>query len=40
MDELRALFRDFVAKAEIAVLNLDNEETAALAADADAGTRA
>jgi UDP-N-acetylmuramate--alanine ligase len=32
MDELRSLFRDFVAKAEIAVLNLDNEETNALAA--------
>src|SRR6185312_10859873 len=31
MDELRALFRDFTAKAETAVLNLDNEETAALA---------
>jgi UDP-N-acetylmuramate--alanine ligase len=30
MDELRALFRDFVAKADVAVLNLDNEETAAL----------
>ena len=30
MDELRALFRDFVAKAELAVLNLDNEETASL----------
>jgi len=30
MDELRALFGDFVAKAEIAVLNLDNEETRAL----------
>jgi UDP-N-acetylmuramate--alanine ligase len=30
MDELRALFRDFAAKARIAVLNLDNEETAAL----------
>jgi len=30
MDELRALFRDFVAKAQIAVLNLDNPETAAL----------
>ena len=30
MDELRALFRDFVSKAEIAVLNLDNAETAAL----------
>jgi len=31
MDELRALFRAFVAKSELAVLNLDNEETAALA---------
>ncbi|WP_395648283.1 UDP-N-acetylmuramate--L-alanine ligase [Terricaulis sp.] len=30
MDELRTLFRDFAAKADIAVLNLDNEETAAL----------
>ena len=30
MDELRALFRDFVAKAKIAVLNLDNEETSML----------
>lgn len=30
MEELRALFRDFVGKAEVAVLNLDNEETAAL----------
>src|SRR6185312_6243624 len=30
MDELRALFRDFTAKAETAVLNLDNDETAAL----------
>ena len=30
MDELRALFRDFVGRSEIAVLNLDNEETAAL----------
>ncbi len=30
MDELRALFSGFVNKAEIAVLNLDNEETAAL----------
>lgn len=30
MDELRALFGGFVGKAEIAVLNLDNEETAAL----------
>ena len=31
MDELRALFRDFTAKAATAVLNLDNPETAALA---------
>jgi UDP-N-acetylmuramate--alanine ligase len=30
MDELRALFGDFTAKAKVAVLNLDNEETAAL----------
>ena len=30
MDELRALFRDFVTKADVAVINLDNEETAAL----------
>src|SRR5690606_10044745 len=30
MDELRALFTGFVNKAEVAVLNLDNEETAAL----------
>src|ERR1041385_3817206 len=30
MDELRALFADFVAKAHIAILNLDNPETAAL----------
>jgi UDP-N-acetylmuramate--alanine ligase len=32
MEELRKLFRDFVAKAEIAVLNLDNVETQALTA--------
>jgi UDP-N-acetylmuramate--alanine ligase len=32
LDELRALFHDFVGKAAIAVLNLDNAETAALAA--------
>src|ERR1700761_7826994 len=31
MDELRILFADFVAKADVAVLNLDNAETAALA---------
>jgi UDP-N-acetylmuramate--alanine ligase len=30
MEELRALFGAFVAKADIAILNLDNEETAAL----------
>jgi UDP-N-acetylmuramate--alanine ligase len=30
MDELRTLFRDFVAKAETAVLNLDNDEAKAL----------
>src|SRR3984893_12161751 len=32
LDELRALFRDFVAKAQTVVLNLDNAETAALLA--------
>lgn len=31
MEELRALFGDFAAKAKAAVLNLDNEETARLA---------
>jgi UDP-N-acetylmuramate--alanine ligase len=30
MDELRALFRDFVEKSQVAILNLDNGETAAL----------
>ena len=35
MDELRALFGDFAAKADTAVLNLDNAETAALAASLD-----
>jgi UDP-N-acetylmuramate--alanine ligase len=30
MDELRALFREFISKSRIAVLNLDNPETAAL----------
>jgi UDP-N-acetylmuramate--alanine ligase len=34
MDELRALFADFVAKSRTAVLNLDNAETAILAAGA------
>jgi len=33
LDELRRLFRDFVAKAEKVVLNLDNAETAALVPD-------
>src|SRR5204863_6272461 len=32
MDELRALFRDFLARARTAVLNLDDAETVALAA--------
>lgn len=32
LEELRVLFRDFVGKAETAVLNLDNAETATLAA--------
>lgn len=36
MDELRALFGDFIAKAETAVLNLDNEETMRLAPRAKA----
>ncbi len=35
MDELRDLFRDFIAKAEISVLNLDNAETALLATSAN-----
>jgi UDP-N-acetylmuramate--alanine ligase len=34
MDELRALFADFVGKSKTAVLNLDNGETAVLAAGA------
>jgi UDP-N-acetylmuramate--alanine ligase len=37
LDELRALFRDFIARARIAVLNLDNAETAALAAELKPG---
>jgi UDP-N-acetylmuramate--alanine ligase len=37
MEELRALFLDFVGKARLAVLNLDNGETAALAAKLPAG---
>ena len=39
MDELRDLFRAFVNKAEIAILNLDNEETAALAAELPASKK-
>jgi UDP-N-acetylmuramate--alanine ligase len=37
LDELRALFRDFVAKAQTAVLNLDNAEAAALATGLNPG---
>jgi UDP-N-acetylmuramate--alanine ligase len=37
LEELRALFRGFVAKARTVVLNLDNAETAALAADMKPG---
>ncbi len=33
LEELRALFRDFIARATTVVLNLDNDETAALAAE-------
>ncbi len=33
MDELRRLFTDFITKAEIAILNLDNDETKRLAAE-------
>src|SRR5262247_3055782 len=33
LDELRSLFSGFIAKAQTVVLNLDNAETAALAAD-------
>ena len=32
LDELRALFRGFIARAQTAVLNLDNAETASLSA--------
>ncbi|MBC7770822.1 MAG: UDP-N-acetylmuramate--alanine ligase [Phycisphaerales bacterium] len=39
MEELRALFAGFIAKAEIAVLNLDNDETAALVMAAKVRTR-
>jgi len=37
LDELRTLFRGFVAKAETVVLNLDNAETAALLVDLKPG---
>ena len=36
LPELRALFRDFVGKSEIAVINRDNDEAAALAAPSPA----
>jgi UDP-N-acetylmuramate--alanine ligase len=37
LDELRSLFRDFIAKSETAVLNLDNVETAVLLRDLNPG---
>ncbi|MEX6632467.1 UDP-N-acetylmuramate--L-alanine ligase [Hyphococcus lacteus] len=37
MDELRTLFGGFINRAELAVLNLDNDETARLAASHDGG---
>jgi UDP-N-acetylmuramate--alanine ligase len=37
LDELRSLFRGFIAGAQTAVLNLDNAETATLAADLEPG---
>ena len=37
LDELRTLFSEFIAKAQTVVLNLDNAETAALAADMKPG---
>jgi UDP-N-acetylmuramate--alanine ligase len=37
LDELRTLFRGFVAGAQTAILNLDNAETAALAAELKTG---
>jgi UDP-N-acetylmuramate--alanine ligase len=40
MDELRSLFRDFSVKAETAVLNLDNPETAAVVPDLKPGRAA
>src|SRR6516225_4773912 len=40
LDELRSLFRDFIAKAKTVVLNLDNAETAALLPDLRPGRAA
>ena len=40
LDELRSLFRGFIAKAETVVLNLDNAETAALLPDLKPGRAA
>src|SRR6266851_3677744 len=37
LDELRALFRGFIARAQTVVLNLDNAETAALSVDLKPG---
>ena len=37
LDELRSLFRGFIAKAQTVVLNLDNAETESLAADSKPG---
>src|SRR5262244_3913703 len=37
LDELRALFRGFIAKAQTVILNLDNAETAGLAVDLQPG---
>ena len=39
MEELRLLFGAFIAKADVAVLNLDNDETAALARQTPIGKR-
>ncbi len=39
MDELRSLFAGFVSRAEVAVLNLDNEETAQLVLSSKVRTR-
>jgi UDP-N-acetylmuramate--alanine ligase len=37
LDELRTLFRGFIARAQTVVLNLDNAETAALSVDLKPG---